>query len=150
MKNGSVQLLSLKAPSLPLTGLDRKSGGAQWRDLRFGGSFLRVFFDRALNAPSLRCYLSGMTVCQMGNCTILGSFRVAARDFRHCFQNRPSSASAVRPNQSQSHQPAPSSIQALGRAVLAMPQEAKEQKSRISARRRRPQVQSPSSDPAST
>jgi hypothetical protein len=25
------------------TGLDRKSGGAQWRDLRFSGSFLEVF-----------------------------------------------------------------------------------------------------------
>jgi hypothetical protein len=29
------------------TALDRKSGGAQWRDLRFGGSFLEMFFDRA-------------------------------------------------------------------------------------------------------
>jgi hypothetical protein len=26
------------------TDLDRKSGGAQWRDLRFGGSFLEMFF----------------------------------------------------------------------------------------------------------
>ena len=30
------------------TGLDRKSGGAQWRDLRFGGSFLEMFFDRGI------------------------------------------------------------------------------------------------------
>jgi hypothetical protein len=30
-----------------VTGLDRKSGGAQWRDLRFGGSPLEMFFDRA-------------------------------------------------------------------------------------------------------
>src|SRR6202042_186253 len=29
------------------TGLDRKSGGAQWRDLRFSGPFLGMFFDRA-------------------------------------------------------------------------------------------------------
>jgi hypothetical protein len=29
------------------TALDRKSGGAQWRDLRFGGPFLEMFFDRA-------------------------------------------------------------------------------------------------------
>ena len=29
-------------------GLDRKSGGAQWRDLRFSGPFLEIFFDRAL------------------------------------------------------------------------------------------------------
>jgi hypothetical protein len=27
------------------TGLDRKSGAAQWRDLRFGGSYLEMFFD---------------------------------------------------------------------------------------------------------
>jgi len=78
MKNGSVQLLSLEAPTPPLssrpertrisyfallarttfaalfkesrmqiikaTGLDRKSGGAQWRDLRFRGSFSETFF----------------------------------------------------------------------------------------------------------
>jgi hypothetical protein len=30
------------------TGLNRKSGGAQWRDLRFGGSFLGMFFDRGI------------------------------------------------------------------------------------------------------
>jgi hypothetical protein len=29
------------------TALDRKSGGAQWRDLRFSGPFLEMFFDRA-------------------------------------------------------------------------------------------------------
>ena len=29
------------------TALHRKSGGAQWRDLRFGGSFLEMFVDRA-------------------------------------------------------------------------------------------------------
>ena len=29
------------------TNLDRKSGGAEWRDLRFSGHFLEVFFDRA-------------------------------------------------------------------------------------------------------
>jgi hypothetical protein len=29
------------------TGLDRKSGGAQWRDLRFSGPFVGMFFDRA-------------------------------------------------------------------------------------------------------
>jgi hypothetical protein len=29
------------------TGLNRKSGGAQWRDLRFSGPFLGMFFDRA-------------------------------------------------------------------------------------------------------
>ena len=34
------------------TGLHRKSGGAQWRDLRFGGSFLEMFFDRALRKKS--------------------------------------------------------------------------------------------------
>ena len=28
--------------------LDRKSGGAQWRGLRFGGSFLEMFFDRGI------------------------------------------------------------------------------------------------------
>jgi hypothetical protein len=28
-----------------VTGLDRKSGGAQWRDLRFSGPFLEVFLD---------------------------------------------------------------------------------------------------------
>ena len=27
------------------TALDRKSGGAQWRDLRFSGPFLEMFFD---------------------------------------------------------------------------------------------------------
>jgi hypothetical protein len=27
------------------TGLDRKSGGAQWRDLRFSGPFLEMFFS---------------------------------------------------------------------------------------------------------
>ena len=26
------------------TGLHRKSGGAQWRDLRFSGPFLEMFF----------------------------------------------------------------------------------------------------------
>jgi hypothetical protein len=30
------------------TGLHRKSGGAQWRDLRFGGSFLEMFFLQSL------------------------------------------------------------------------------------------------------
>ena len=30
------------------TGLDRKSGGAQWRDLRFSGPFLEMFFDRGV------------------------------------------------------------------------------------------------------
>jgi hypothetical protein len=30
------------------TGLDRKSGGAQWRDLRFSGPFLGMFFDRGV------------------------------------------------------------------------------------------------------
>jgi hypothetical protein len=29
------------------TGRHRKSGGAQWRDLRFSGPFLGMFFDRA-------------------------------------------------------------------------------------------------------
>jgi hypothetical protein len=29
------------------TGLNRKSGGAQWRDLRFSGPFVGMFFDRA-------------------------------------------------------------------------------------------------------
>jgi hypothetical protein len=29
--------------SLKATGLDRKSGGAQWRDLRFNGPFLKCF-----------------------------------------------------------------------------------------------------------
>jgi hypothetical protein len=29
------------------TGLDRKSGGAAWRDLRFNGPFLEMFFDRS-------------------------------------------------------------------------------------------------------
>jgi hypothetical protein len=29
------------------TGLDRKSGGAEWRDLRFSSPFLKMFFDRA-------------------------------------------------------------------------------------------------------
>jgi hypothetical protein len=29
------------------TGLHRKSGGAQWRDLRFNGPFLGIFFERA-------------------------------------------------------------------------------------------------------
>jgi hypothetical protein len=28
-------------------GLDGKSGGAQWRDLRFSGPYLEMFFDRA-------------------------------------------------------------------------------------------------------
>jgi hypothetical protein len=28
------------------TGLHRKPGGAQWRDLRFNGPFLEMFFDR--------------------------------------------------------------------------------------------------------
>jgi hypothetical protein len=28
------------------TGLDRKSGGAKWRDLRFSNPFLEMFFDR--------------------------------------------------------------------------------------------------------
>ena len=28
------------------TDLDRKSGGAQWRDLRFSGPFLEMFVDR--------------------------------------------------------------------------------------------------------
>ena len=28
------------------TGLHGKSGGAQWRDLRFGGSFLEMCFHR--------------------------------------------------------------------------------------------------------
>jgi hypothetical protein len=28
------------------TRLDRKSGGEQWRDLRFSGPFLEMFFDR--------------------------------------------------------------------------------------------------------
>ena len=31
------------------TGLDRKSGGAQWRDLRFSRSFLEMFFDRSVS-----------------------------------------------------------------------------------------------------
>ncbi len=30
------------------TDLDRKSGGAQWRDLRFAGSFLEMLFDRGI------------------------------------------------------------------------------------------------------
>jgi hypothetical protein len=32
---------------LNATGLHRKSGGAQWRDLRFSGPFVGMFFDRA-------------------------------------------------------------------------------------------------------
>jgi hypothetical protein len=31
------------------TVLDRKSGGAQWRDLRFSEIVLRMFFDRAFS-----------------------------------------------------------------------------------------------------
>jgi len=38
--------------SLKATGLDRKSGGAQWRDLRFGGSFLEMFFLQRSHGPS--------------------------------------------------------------------------------------------------
>jgi hypothetical protein len=34
--------------TLKATGLDRKSGGAQWRDLRFGSSHLEMFFDRGI------------------------------------------------------------------------------------------------------
>jgi hypothetical protein len=30
------------------TGLHRKSGGEQWRDLRFIGPFLGMFFDRGI------------------------------------------------------------------------------------------------------
>ena len=45
------------------TALDRKSGGAQWRDLRFSGPFLEMFFDservRAVGTTnSLRRYES--------------------------------------------------------------------------------------------
>ena len=32
------------------TDLDRKSGGAQWRDLRFSGPFLEMFVDRGCRA----------------------------------------------------------------------------------------------------
>jgi hypothetical protein len=31
--------------TLKATGLHRKSGGAQWRDLRFSGPFLEMFFE---------------------------------------------------------------------------------------------------------
>jgi hypothetical protein len=52
------------------TNLDRKSGGVQWRDLRFSGPFLEMFFDRAsrsrrrdlcipLHAVSLLCEVGG-------------------------------------------------------------------------------------------
>ena len=35
------------------TGLDRKSGGAQWRDLRFSVSFLEMFFCSPDSSPPL-------------------------------------------------------------------------------------------------
>jgi hypothetical protein len=35
------------------TVLDRKSGGAQWRDLRFGGSVLEMFFCRVEGSAAL-------------------------------------------------------------------------------------------------
>jgi hypothetical protein len=34
--------------SINVTALDRKSGGAQWRDLRFSGSSLDMFFERGV------------------------------------------------------------------------------------------------------
>jgi hypothetical protein len=33
---------------LEATGLDRKCGGAQWRDLRFSGLFLEMFFTPSI------------------------------------------------------------------------------------------------------
>jgi hypothetical protein len=34
--------------SINATALDRKSEGAQWRDLRFSGPLLETFFDRVV------------------------------------------------------------------------------------------------------
>jgi hypothetical protein len=42
---GSPQREPHAVPRSP--GLDRKSGGAEWRDLRFSSPFLKMFFDRA-------------------------------------------------------------------------------------------------------
>jgi hypothetical protein len=39
--------------SINAMNLDRKSGGAQWRDLRFGGFSLEVIFDRAAMPKAL-------------------------------------------------------------------------------------------------
>jgi hypothetical protein len=33
---------------LSATGLHRKSGGAEWRDLRFSGPFVEMFLDRGI------------------------------------------------------------------------------------------------------
>ncbi len=53
------------------TDLDRKSGGAQWRDLRFSGPFLEMFFDRA-DPDFLLRIASNRHVC--GSRYICGSF----------------------------------------------------------------------------
>ena len=39
---------------LKATGLDRKSGGAQWRDLRFSGPFLEMFFRQSVGVRAKR------------------------------------------------------------------------------------------------
>jgi hypothetical protein len=41
------------------TALDRKSGGAQWRDLRFSGSFVEMFFDRGSPSTKAEGFASG-------------------------------------------------------------------------------------------
>jgi hypothetical protein len=43
----AVSLKGNRMKMINATKLDRKSGGAQWRDLRFGGSLLEMFFERA-------------------------------------------------------------------------------------------------------
>jgi hypothetical protein len=53
--------------SINATALDRKSGGAQWRDLRFSGPFLGMFFDRANSVARYRISLESYDVLQIGN-----------------------------------------------------------------------------------
>jgi hypothetical protein len=46
--SGAVSRKGNRMKSINATVLDRKSGGAQWRDLRFSGPFLGMFFDRGI------------------------------------------------------------------------------------------------------
>jgi HlyD family secretion protein len=55
------------------TGLDRKFGGAQWRDLRFSGPFVEMFFDRASGAMSTILKLPALTPTKLAALLLCGT-----------------------------------------------------------------------------
>src|ERR1700677_4206024 len=60
----AVSLKRNRMQIIKATGLDRKSGGAQWRDLRFSGPFLEMFFDRANSGRGVEVGNPDVAVCR--------------------------------------------------------------------------------------